>query len=225
MIDDVSGILFDRSRSIRSSANFKDSKLHIEVDLQCLAEMASDGSLASLRVVGLRLEFQAHAAPEEVTEPQLQIVPWLIRIFHSKLTEFPHLRVAEVRSPLPFLQRAAKVSPEISQLPSLGGQLLYRWGCYTENAKALQSTEYWTTGVDPITFELSGAYIYSKASIVHAILIATPQENVGVIEESQYWHSFRFSLPQLNHVLSHITGKNEDQLSHSRRIQLLCNIH
>lgn len=159
LIDGVSGILFDRSRSIRSSANFNDSKLHIELDLQCSADIAPDGSLASLRVVGLMLQIQAHAAPEEVTDSQLHIVPWLIGVFHSKLQEFPHLCVAELRSPIPFLQRAAKVSPEISKLPSLEGRLLYRWGCYPENLKSLGYIDYLTTGVDPTTFELSGAYI------------------------------------------------------------------
>lgn len=155
LIDDFPTMHFDRVHSVRSRAELTDLNLEIYLDLQCSADRGPDGRVSSMRVVGLRLELDSYKTMQYTNE-ELQFLPWLITTFHSKLTVFPHLRVAEIRSDLNILQHAAKAAPKISQLPTLGGQLIYRWGCPQRDFGAVDSEEYYTAGVNPITLEPSG---------------------------------------------------------------------
>lgn len=161
LIDEVPGIAFDRAHSVRSSVRFDDSDLTIYLDMQCEATERTNGTLAALRVVGLVLEFWVPSSPPASRDrgAQMPIIPWLIKFFHAKMSTFPHLRVAELRAPLVVLRRAVQVAPEISQLPTLGGQFVYKWAGPEKDFENTQSSECESIGVDPATLEPTGACI------------------------------------------------------------------
>lgn len=154
LIDEFPTLRYDRVRSVRSWARLVDLKLIIFLDLQCSTDFGPDGRVTSLRVIGLCLSLR-NMGRSPVDQPQF--LAWLIKTFHSKLAEFPHLRVAEINSDLRLLQWATEAAPDISQLPTLaGGQLTYRWGCPKEDFKSVASEGCVTVGVDPVTLEPSG---------------------------------------------------------------------
>lgn len=154
LIDEFPTLRYDRVRSVRSWARLADLTPLIFLDLQCSTDLGPDGRVTSLRVIGLCLSLRnVGRSPKD----QPQFLAWLIKTFHSKLAEFPHLRVAEINSDLRLLQWATEAAPDISQLPTLaGGQLTYRWGCPKEDFKSVASEGCVTVGVDPVTLEPSG---------------------------------------------------------------------
>jgi hypothetical protein len=156
VIDEFPTIPFDRTRSIRFHPQLKTYDFEICLDLQLSATLRPDGHVASLRVIGLRLELYSLQIDKHSKQIQ-RLFPWLIQTFHSKLPEFPHLRVAEIRSSLGILHLATKAAPEIKQLPTLGGELIYRWGCPRRNFKTVDTEEgCYTVGVDPARLKPSG---------------------------------------------------------------------
>lgn len=160
LIDEVPGITVDRSHSVRSSVSFDDSGLLIFLDLHCEAEVLPDGALAALRVVGLVLEFRSGSSRPHPRDKQLQLVPRVISFLHSALPSFVHLRVVELRAPLVLLRHAVRVSAEVSRLPGLGGESLYRWACPRKDFESARSAGCESVGVDPVTLEPTGACVY-----------------------------------------------------------------
>lgn len=153
---------FDRSRSLRLFSSLDDaaSDDSVVLDLQCSAHFAENGDLTSLRVVGIKIEYKPPFHIDETTldddGDELRVLPWLLAFMHTQLALFPRLRVAEVRAPLPCLRYATTVSPELCQLPTLGGVLPYRWGCPRADFESVETLGCDTVGVDPVTLEPSG---------------------------------------------------------------------
>lgn len=105
------------------------------------------------RLIGLKLHFSA----EEETPLAAVMIAWTIKIFHSKLSAFPHLQVVELHfKSLSHLRHAIEISPEISQLPVLGHQILYGWGCHRSQFPHLDTAGCHIVGVDPTTLQPNG---------------------------------------------------------------------
>lgn len=158
LADEVATIAIDRSRSVRAVSYFNDSDLAIYLNLQCETHLRPNGALAAVHVVGLLLQLWVPSSPTESQDRDHRhvIISRLIKYFHDKLSTFPHLRVVELCAPLIVLQHAVEVAPEISQLPTLGGRLLYQWACPQTDFKDTQSPKYDAIGVDPVTLEPTG---------------------------------------------------------------------
>ena len=116
----------------------------------------------SVHLIGLKLRVSRayHSGMDEGSE-QWPYVPWLIKVFHSQLFAFPHLRIAELGSNLEFFQFTVRNSPEISQLPVPGWLAVYRWACPSEDLETQSevSARYSYAGLDPATLEPSGMSI------------------------------------------------------------------
>lgn len=154
------------SHHLVSEVSFERSQLHASLSLQCSQDLQANGTITSPRVVGLKLHLNWRGPP---IDEDLEFVPRLIDVFHSKLPAFPHLRVAELRAPLSPLRHAVKVVPQISNLPTLRGRLLYRWGCLRDEfAAPLENTTAQLIGVDPVTLEPSGT---SRIHVKHMCLL------------------------------------------------------
>lgn len=157
LIDEV-GVTFDKSHSLNFAICFAGS-LSIELDVQCSAVRRPNGSLASLRIVGLKMHFRIRSQVV-ATDQEVQLLALGIRGFHSVLPEFPHLRVAELLSPLYSLQQVVEFAPDVSQPPTLGAQVLYSWASlYYDIPKAAVDTTYMLIGIDPATLELNGMVV------------------------------------------------------------------
>lgn len=160
LINEAAGVTWDPSLSVRSVACFAED-LVIELDMQCSAVRTTNGRLASLRIISLKLEFgRQYDNHKALTDHEVKLLASVLRGFHSKLPQFPHLRVAELRSPLSLLQEVVKVAPDVSQLPDLGAERLYRWGCPRKDFYSAHSSKlkYRFIGVDPPTLEQTGMW-------------------------------------------------------------------
>lgn len=103
----------------------------------------------------------------------LQYFVKIIKLFHSSLSAFRYLRVAEFRAPLRALKLAVEVAPEISQLATLGDQIQYQWGCtrkeFEELADRNEYAGYKYIGVNPVTLQPSGAFKFLCVSVISSL--------------------------------------------------------
>lgn len=159
LIDDVPGVTWDPSLSVQLEASFADD-LSIKLKVQCSAVRTHNGRLASLRIVGLNLEVETFDTLG-LTDQDVQLLALVIRGFHTLLPAFPHLRVVALCfQDLSTLKATVKFAPDVSQLPELGAQQVYRWGCFphsfdSESVRSMSDT-YEYVGVDPATLEPTG---------------------------------------------------------------------
>lgn len=159
LIDHVPGVTWDRSLSVRFNASFAKGLL-IGLKVQCSAVRTHNGRLVSLRIVGLNLEVETFHS-HKITDQEVQLLALVIRGFHTLLSAFPHLRVVALCfQDLSVLKQIVKFAPDVSQLPELGAQQVYYWGCfsryfYSESVRSMSHT-YKYVGVDPATLEPTG---------------------------------------------------------------------
>lgn len=159
LIDDVPGVTWDPSLSVGLDSYFAEDLL-IGLKVQCSAVLTPNGRLASLRIVGLDLEVCTFDR-QEITDQEVQLLALVIRDFHTLLSAFPHLRVVALCfQDLSVLKQIVKFAPDVSQLPELGAQQVYHWGCfsryfYSESVRSMSHT-YKYVGVDPATLEPTG---------------------------------------------------------------------
>lgn len=159
LIDNVPGVTWDRSLSVQLVASFADD-LSIQLKVQCSAVRTRNGRLASLRIVGLNLEVRT-SYRQEITDQEVQLLALVIRDFHTLLPAFSHLRVVALCCwELSVLKQIVKFAPDVSQLPELGAQQVYRWGCplshFDSESVRSMSDRYRYVGVDPATLEPTG---------------------------------------------------------------------
>lgn len=132
---------------------------HITLHLHYEGYLGADQPDVAIQVVGLTLWFVGVFTSSTGSGEELQrFAPDVIRTFYSVLPAFPHLEAVELRAPLRMLRGALQTSPEMSLLPNVGPQVVYRWACPRADFETLPAeySKYEHIGVDPETLEPSG---------------------------------------------------------------------
>ena len=168
LIETVPELVIDYNKSVR--VVFKHNQDGPDLELHCEADTGPENYVYSIRLVGLRLKFNREIP--EIRDEDLDplIGPYyaaMVKLFHSQVPAFPHLRVVELHANPRVLRRAAASLPEITESPFDGGQVIYHWGCPHHNFQYIpeEYASYTCLGVNPKTLEFSGMSVTVKFSV------------------------------------------------------------
>ena len=92
-----------------------------------------------------------------------QLASWIIGVFRSILPMLSEVRLVHLIFHRNFLQRTMRVCPDLTQLPTFDGRIVYRWSCYTSdlNTQTAESERCMYAYLDPVTLQPTGMLIIS----------------------------------------------------------------